>query len=143
MTVKQLSVFIQNEPGKIAKITRALSDGGVDLRAISIADTADFGILRLLVSDIRKATTCLDGQHCMVDITDVIVVAVPDIPGGLSSILDVMTENNIDIEYMYSLIDKGTTDAYMVFRASDTEALLELFEKEGIKTVSGESIGLH
>lgn len=140
--VKQLSVFLQNEPGRIASITRALYENDIDLRAISIADTTDFGILRLLVNDIRKAKSVLDGQHCMVDVTDVVVVAVPDVPGGLSKILDLMAEKGINIEYMYSLIDRGRDDAYMVFRADDPEGLVKILAENGISTVSGDVLGL-
>ena len=141
-TVKQLSVFVSNETGTIAKVTRALYDKGVDLRAISVADTEDYGILRLLVSDAALAKACLEEGNYMHDMTDVTVVAVPDVPGGLSMILELMANNGVGIEYMYSLIDRGTSDAYMVFRATDTEELHRILFENGIKTVSGESLGL-
>ena len=140
---KQLSVFLQNEPGKIASITRALYEKGVDLRALSIADTADFGILRMLVNDVRLAKNVLDGQHCMVDVTDVVIAAVPDVPGGLNRVLELMADNGINIEYMYSLIDRGVNDAYMVFRVDDTEGFISILHENGINTVSGEEIGIY
>lgn len=141
--VPQLSVFLQNRSGKIAAITRALSDCGVDIRALSIADTTDFGILRMLVSDISAAKAALSEQNCIVSVNEVAVVAVPDAPGGLSRVLTLMAREQIDIEYMYSLIDRGATDAYMVFRVSDEERLLRVLEENGLSTVSASALGLN
>ena len=119
--VKQLSVFIQNKSGKIASVTRTLYENGIDIRALSVADTTDFGILR----------------------NEVDVVAVPDKPGGLAEVLQKLSDAQIDIEYMYSLIDRGTNDAYMVFRLSDEANLLDVLEANGLTTVSGEKLGLN
>ena len=101
--VLQLSVFLQNKSGKIASITKALQEAGVDIRALTIADTTDFGILRMLVSDIQAAKDALSKQNCIVSVNEVTVVAVPDEPGSLSVILDLLAQEKIDIEYMYSL----------------------------------------
>ena len=98
--VQQLSVFLQNKSGKIAAVVRALSDSGVDIRALSIADTTDFGILRMLVSDISAAKAALAEQNCILSVNEVTVVAVPDAPGGLSRVLSLMAQEEIDIEYM-------------------------------------------
>lgn len=141
--VKQLSVFIQNKSGKIAAITRTLHEHGIDIRALSIADTADFGILRMLVSDVQKAKDALAKENCIVSINEVDVVAVPDTPGGLSEVLQKMADAQIDIEYMYSLIDRGTEDAYMVFRLADEANILDVLEANGLKTVSGKTLGLN
>ena len=140
--VQQLSVFLQNKSGKIAAVVRALSEGGVDIRALSIADTTDFGILRMLVSDIAAAKDILSGQNCILSVNDVVVVAVPDAPGGLSRVLSLMAQENIDIEYMYSLIARGDAVAYMVFRVSDEARLLEVLAKNGLATVSAQALGL-
>ncbi len=140
--VSQLSVFLQNQSGKIAAITQALSDNGIDIRALSIADTTDFGILRMLVSDISAAKAVLSKQHCIVSVNEVVVVAVPDAPGGLSRVLSLMAREKIDIEYMYSLIDRGASDAYMVFRVSDEARLLRLLAENGLNTVPAASLGL-
>jgi len=140
--VKQLSVFLQNKSGKIAAITRTLYEKGVDIRALSIADTSDFGILRMLVDDIEKAQNALNEENCIVSVTDVDVVAVPDIPGGLAKVLQCLADSNVDIEYMYSLIDRSTTDAYMVFRITDEVNMNEILARYGISTVSGEKLGL-
>lgn len=140
--VKQLSVFLQNKSGKIASVTRTLYKNGIDIRALSIADTTDFGILRMLVNDVEKAKAALAKENCIVSINEVDVVAVPDKPGGLAEVLQKLSDAQIDIEYMYSLIDRGTDDAYMVFRLSDEANLLDVLEANGLKTVPGEVLGL-
>lgn len=141
--VQQLSVFLQNQSGKIAAITRALQKAGVDIRALSIADTTDFGILRMLVNDINTAKEALTGQRCIVKVNDVVIVAVPDVPGALATVLEMMAQERIDIEYMYSLFNRGKEDAYMVFRVSDEKRLIELLEKNGIRIIDPDEIGLH
>ena len=139
---EQLSVFVQNEPGRLAVITRALAEGNIDIRALSIADTTDFGVLRLLVSDAHRAKDILTGIHCIVRITSVTVVAVPDEPGGLARVLELLDKAHIDIEYMYSLIGRGEDKAYMVFRVSDEEGLCALLAANGHTSVSGDELGL-
>ena len=141
--VQQLSVFLQNKSGKIAAVVRALSDSGVDIRALSIADTTDFGILRMLVSDISAAKAALAEQNCILSVNEVTVVAVPDAPGGLSRVLSLMAQEEIDIEYMYSLIDRGKEDAYMVFRVSDENRLLKVLSENGLSAVAPDKLGLN
>ena len=140
--VQQLSVFLQNKSGKIAAVVRALSESGVDIRALSIADTADFGILRMLVSDISAAKAALSEQNCILSVNEVTVIAVPDAPGGLSRVLSLMAEEKIDIEYMYSLIERGVDVAYMVFRVSDEARLLAVLSENAIETVTPQKLGL-
>ena len=141
--VQQLSVFLQNKSGKIAAVVRALSDSGVDIRALSIADTTDFGILRMLVSDISAAKAALAEQNCILSVNEVTVVAVPDTPGGLSRVLTLMAQEEIDIEYMYSLIDRGKENAYMVFRVSDENRLLKVLSENGLSAVAPDKLGLN
>ena len=140
--VQQISVFIQNEPGKLALLTGALAKGGIDIRALSIADTTDFGILRMLVNNAALAKNILEKQHYAVGITPVTVVAVPDVPGGLAKVLTLLAEGGIDIEYMYSLIGRGEYKAYMVFRISDEPKLIELLGEHGICAVTQEELGI-
>lgn len=140
--VQQVSVFIQNQPGKLAALTRALAEGGVDIRALSIADTTDFGILRMLVSDTALTKDILEQHHYAVGITSVTVVAVPDVPGGLAKVLTLLADGGIDIEYMYSLIGRGEDKAYMVFRVSEEPKLLQLLTESGIAVVTREELGL-
>ena len=139
---EQLSVFLQNESGKIASVASLLAAGGIDIRALSIADTTDFGILRMLVSDITAAKNVLSEQNCILSVNDVVVVAVPDAPGGLSRVLSLMAQEKIDIEYMYSLIERGVDVAYMVFRVSDEAKFTALLEAHGIQICSAEELGL-
>lgn len=140
--VQQLSVFLQNKSGKIAAVVRALSESGVDIRALSIADTTDFGILRMLVSDISAAKAALAEQNCILSVNEVAVIAVPDAPGGLSRVLTLMAQEKIDIEYMYSLIERGVDVAYMVFRVSDEARLLAVLSENAIETVTPQKLGL-
>ena len=140
--VQQLSVFLQNKSGKIAAVVRALSESGVDIRALSIADTTDFGILRMLVSDISAAKAALAEQNCILSVNEVAVIAVPDAPGGLSRVLSLMAQESIDIEYMYSLIERGVDVAYMVFRVSDEARLLEVLSANSLETVTPQKLGL-
>ena len=140
--IKQLSVFIQNEPGKIAAVTCALAVGNVDIRALSIADTADFGVLRMLVSDIEQAQKALEGMKCVLRATPVTVIAVPDVPGGLAELLTTLDDEKVDIEYMYSLVGHDGDKAYMVFRAVDGDKLAAALEKNDIETVSAEELNL-
>lgn len=140
--IQQLSVFLQNEPGRLAAITTALAEGGVDLRALSIADTAEFGILRMLVSDAARAKNILERGRYAARVTPVTVVAVPDVPGGLASVLTLLAGAGVDIEYMYSLIGRGENQAYMVFRATDGPKLLATLAENGIGTVSNDELGI-
>ncbi|MBE6718323.1 MAG: amino acid-binding protein [Ruminococcaceae bacterium] len=140
--IKQLSVFLQNKSGKIASVVNTLYENGIDIRALSIADTTDFGILRMLVNDVEKAREALAKENCIVSVNEVDVVAVPDKPGGLAEVLKKLSDAQIDIEYMYSLIDRGTEDAYMVFRLSDEANSFGALEANGIVTVPGEVLGL-
>ena len=140
--IQQLSVFLQNEPGKLAAITSALAEGGIDLRALSIADTTDFGILRMLVSDAAKARAILEQKRYSASVTAVTIVAVPDVPGGLAGVLTMLACEGVDIEYMYSLIGRGEDKAYMVFRATDGGKLLAALAKHNIATISNEELGI-
>ena len=140
--VQQLSVFLQNKSGKIAAVVRALSESGVDIRALSIADTTDFGILRMLVSDISVAKAALAEQNCILSVNEVTVVAVPDEPGGLSRVPSLMAQAEVGIAYMSSLIERGVDVAYMVFRVSDEARLLEVLSKNALETVSPQKLGL-
>jgi hypothetical protein len=140
--VKQLSIFVQNRSGKLAAATSVLRDSGVDIRALTIADTPDFGILRILVDDAAKAEQVLADHNFIVQATDVVVVAVPDEKGGLAALLEPMAESGVNIEYMYSLISRSAADAYMVFRVTDNAAFLAMLAEKGLKHVGPAALGL-
>ena len=141
--VYQISVFLENRAGQFAEITGILAENGVDLRAISIAETADYGILRMIVDDAQKATTLLMQHGYLLTMTPVLVVAVSDQPGGISPILATMAEGNIDIEYMYSLFTHIEGKAYIVFRVAEAEKFVSLLASHGITPSTSEELGIH
>lgn len=140
--VYQISVFLENRAGQLAEITKILAENAVDLRAISIAETADYGILRLIVDDAEKATSLLLKHGYLLSMTPVLVVAVPDAPGGIAPVLATLAEGNIDIEYMYSLFTHIEGKAYIVFRVAEAEKFTALLESHGITTSTNKELGI-
>ena len=134
MNVQQISVFLENRSGQLAEVTRVLADNGVDMRAISIAETADYGVLRLIVDDTEKATSILLSQGFILSMTPVTVVVVPDCAGGLAPVLETIAEGELSIEYMYSLFTRREGKAYMVFRIADEEKFKSLLAANGLQT---------
>ena len=123
MEVKQISLFLENKAGELAEITRLLSSNDVNLRAINIAETADYGIVRLIAEDPQKAAQVLSENDFIISVTPVIQVDVPDRTGGLNEILEVMAKENIDVEYMYSVFASKGNTASMIFKVSDSKKL--------------------
>ena len=140
--VKQLSIFVQNKSGKLAASLAVLRDNSIDIRALTIADTPDFGILRLLVDDAAKAEKVLFANGFLVQSTEVVVVPVLDERGGLASLLEPMAEAGVNIEYMYSLIARDARDAYMVFRVTDSAAFLAMLKEKGLRNVGPDELGI-
>lgn len=143
MTIPQISVFLENRAGQLADITGILSENQVNMRAINIAETADYGVLRLIVDDASKASSILLEQGFILTMTPVVGVAVPDTPGGLSKVLGVISKAEIDVEYMYSVFGQKDGQACMIFRVADTDALAALLEENGIGMIAGEDLGIH
>ena len=143
MTIPQISVFLENKAGQLADITSILSDNQINMRAINIAETADYGVLRLIVDDASKASSILLEQGFILTMTPVVGVAVPDTPGGLSKVLGVISRAEIDVEYMYSVFGQRDGQACMIFRVADSDALTKLLDANGIGTITGEDLGLH
>ena len=143
MTIPQISVFLENKAGQLADITGILSDNQVNMRAINIAETADYGVLRLIVDDAAKASSILLEQGFILTMTPVVGVAVTDTPGGLSKVLSVISTAGIDVEYMYSVFGQKDGQACMIFRVADTDGLVAVLAREGIATVAGEDLGIH
>ena len=141
--VYQISVFLENRAGQFAEITGILAENGIDLRAISIAETADYGILRMIVDNAEKTTSLLMQHGYLLSMTPVLVVAVPDQPGGIAPVLATMAEGNIDIEYMYSLFTHIEGKAYIVFRVAETEKFVSLLGNHGITPSTSEELGIH
>ncbi|MEA4816717.1 MAG: hypothetical protein VB120_07665 [Lachnospiraceae bacterium] len=136
MTITQLSVFVENKPGKLANIIKLLANANVDIRALSIADTSDFGILRIIVDDTEKALAAIKAGGLLVSKTDVLAAKVSDKPGGLSSLLTMLHQKGVDIEYMYSFIAHDKGNAYMVLRVEDTARVEAFLAENGYETVA-------
>lgn len=117
--MKQITVFLENKSGRLAKITKLLGSQGINIRALTIADTSDFGILRLIVPTPERAVTFLKSEGFAVSETEVIAVHVPDEPGGLAGVLELLEQNQINIEYMYAFVGRSGADAVVVFRVED------------------------
>ena len=143
MTIPQISVFLENKAGQLADITGILSENHVNMRAINIAETADYGVLRLIVDDAQKASSILLEQGFILTMTPVVGAAVPDTPGGLSKVLRVISTAGIDVEYMYSVFGQKDGQACMIFRVADTDGLTATLEQNGIATITGEDLGVH
>ena len=123
MSIKQISIFVENKPGALYGLTGVLAQNKVDLRALSLAETSEFGIVRVIASDVYKATTVLKDAGYVHSITPVVGVAIPDVPGGLNRVLQVLANANINVEYMYAFLGgKLANSAYMIFRVQDVEA---------------------
>ena len=141
--VYQISVFLENRAGQFAEITGILAENGIDLRAISIAETADYGILRMIVGNAEKTTSILMQHGYLLTMTPVLVIAVPDQPGGIYPVLAAVAEGNIDIEYMYSLFTHVEDKAYIVFRVAEADKFIALLKTHGIVPCTNEELGIH
>ncbi len=142
MSIHQISVFLENRTGQLAQITRLLADSNIDIRAISIAETADYGVARMIVDDSQKASTILLEHGDILSMTPVWALEVPDQAGGLAQMLAVLAESHIDVEYMYSLFTHVKGRAYMVLRISEEAAFLKAVQDHGIRVVTGDELGL-
>ena len=139
----QISVFLENRAGQFAEITGILAENHIDLRAISIAETTDYGVLRMIVDNAEKTTAILMQHGYLMSMTPVLVIAVPDEPGGVAPVLATLAEGNVDIEYLYSLFTHKEGKSYIVFRVAQTEKFVELLKTHGITPVTGEELGIH
>ena len=142
MNIHQITVFLENRSGQLAQITRLLADAGVDVRAISIAETTDYGLARMIVDDSRKASDILLQHGDILSMTPVWAVEVPDRPAGLAELLSVLADASVDVEYMYSLFTHKDGYAYMVLRVSDEAKLLKAVDAHKIKLMHPEELGL-
>ena len=142
MNILQISVFLENRAGQLAEITRLLAQEGVDIRALSIAETADYGLARMIVSDSHKASDVLLHHGDILSMTPVYAVEVPDAPGGLAEMLGLLAENHIDVEYMYALFGEKEGHAYMVLRITNEAMFLSVLGERRIKIASMEDLGL-
>ena len=140
MAVKQISVFVENKEGRIKKAIDTLAKENINIRALSIADTTKYGILRLIVSDNEKAIEALERDGFIVKENDVLILTVPDKPNGLNSTLAVFDEKGINLEYLYAFVSNKTDEAIVVMRLEDMEKAIEALEANNIKILETEDI---
>lgn len=140
MTVEQISVFLENKPGQLAKFTKVLFENNIDMRALSIAETLDFGILRVIVDDVQKTADVLKEAGYIYNITPVLAVAIPDEPGSLCKILNILQDNSVNLEYTYAFITRQADTAYMIFRVEDNQRALDVLSKHNVQLVSQQEL---
>jgi len=138
--VKQISLFLENKKGRLAHVCRVLGDADINIRALSIADTTDFGVLRLIVNNPDAAYDVLKEKGFVVSITDVLAIEVPDNPGGLAGVLDKLEEANINVEYTYAFVGTTSKDALVIIRVDNSEEAANVMGKAGIRVLRGEEI---
>jgi hypothetical protein len=140
MKVKQISIFLENRSGRLADVLRVLGDAGINIRALSLADTSDFGILRLIVDDVERGVEVLRAAGRTVTLTDVLALEIPDVPGGVAGVLGKLAEVGLNVEYMYAFVSRVTEKAIVIFRFEDVDEALRLMQGAGIKVLSRDAL---
>lgn len=141
MSLNQISVFLENKPGRLQALTDILAGKNVNMRALSLAEASDFGIVRIIADDLDAASAVLKDEGYIYTITKVVGVAIPDEPGGLNNVLKILSEGGVNVEYMYAFLARKSTDhAYMIFHVQDTEKAAAALEKKGIACVGQEEL---
>jgi len=136
MSVKQISIFLENKSGRLAEVTKLLGEGGINLRAMTIADTADFGILRLIADNTERALKMLEDGGFTARVTEVLGVEVPDRPGGLASVMDVFAKNGVNIEYLYVSLEKNENNAIVIFKVENIQKGTKALQENNFKMIS-------
>ena len=140
MKVEQISVFLENKAGRLAEVTKVLGEGGINIRALSLADTTDFGILRLIVDQYDKAREILKKHGFTVGKTEVVAIEVPDRPGGLAWVLQILSDSDVNVEYMYAFVQHSGKNAVIIFRFDNLERAIELLHQQGVRIYSGQEV---
>jgi hypothetical protein len=140
MKVEQISIFIENKSGRLAEVTRVLGEAGVNIRALSLADTSDFGILRLIVDKTDLAKAALKTRGFTVSKTEVVAVEVPDRPLGLHGILEILDRSRVNVEYMYAFVERCGENAVIIFRFDDPEEAIRVLTVNGVAVLEGERL---
>ncbi|MBQ8304905.1 MAG: acetolactate synthase [Blautia sp.] len=140
MTIKQISVFLENRPGRLAEFTKVLSGNGIDMRALSLAEASDFGIVRIIVNDVYNAATVLKDAGYIFSITEVLAAPMPDEPGSLSKTIQILGDNDINLEYMYAFTTRKKGMAFMVLRVEDNKKAIDVLSRNDIRTISQEEL---
>lgn len=142
MSVNQISVFLENRTGQLAEVTKLLAENEINLRAISIAETTDYGVIRIIVDDSKKASSVLYENGNIISMAPVLAVEVPDKPAGLNELLEILADGQIGIEYMYSLLSQGKKSAYMIFRVNDVDKFVALLKQHNINIADSKDLGI-
>jgi hypothetical protein len=137
MKVEQISIFLENKPGSLEHATRILKEAAINIRTLSLAETSDFGILRLIVNDVEKAHKVLKDSGFRVNKTAVVAVEVPDRPGGLHSIMEVLAREGVNVEYLYAFVEKSGENAVIIFRFDNPEKAIDVLLKNEFTVVPG------
>ena len=140
MKVEQISIFIENKSGRLAEITRILGEASINIRALSLADTTDFGILRLIVDNVEKAKDVLKERGFTVNKTEVVAVEVPDRPGGLATILQTLDAGQINVEYMYAFVERCGGNAVIIFRFDETDKAIAALRASNFSILEGDRL---
>jgi len=140
MKVEQISIFLENKPGGLENVTRILRDANINIRTLAVADTSDFGIVRLIVDHVADAVAVLKSNGYTVSRTNVVAVEVPDQPGGLHSILEVLAQAKINIEYMYAFVERSGENAVMLFRFDNSDAAINVLLQNNKTILPGEKL---
>ena len=140
MKVEQISLFLENKPGTMVKATKALCDANINIRALSLADTSDFGILRLIVNDVDTAIKILQQSGFTVRKTQVVAVEVPDKPGGLHSILETLARSDVNVEYMYAYVERSGENAIIIIRFDPIDTGIDALQKNGFTVLPGDKV---
>ncbi|MBN2341818.1 MAG: amino acid-binding protein [Deltaproteobacteria bacterium] len=136
MKLKQISVFLENRPGHVNHICRVLAKNNIDIATLTLADTAEFGLLRLIIREWEKAVAVLESEGCAVNVTDVMAIEVPDTPGGLANVLAIAEQGGLSVEYMYAFSLGNSDTAQLVFRFGDMEKAATCFGEAGINVLA-------
>ena len=140
MHAEQISIFLENKAGRLSEVTRIFEEGRINIRALSLADTSDFGILRLIVNDNEKAKRLLKENGFTVRSTEVVAVEVPDKPGGLHQILTALAKAGVNVEYMYAFVRQSGQNAVLIFRFDNTASAAEVLRREGVRVIDGQDL---
>lgn len=140
MKITQISVFLENRKGRLYDVCSLLGENGINIRALTIAETESFGVLRIVVDKCKAAITLLRDHGFVANFTDVVAIEVPDSPGGLAAVLKIFAENDVNIEYMYGFVEKHSDKALLVFRFEDTDFAQQILPRHSISIVTEQDI---
>ena len=140
MKVRQISIFLENRSGRLSSVLKEVGRAGVNIRALSLADTSDFGILRLIVDDVDKCVKALRDTGHTVSLTEVLAIEVPDHPGGLAGILEALSEAGLNVEYMYAFVSRATEKAVVVFRFENVDAAISALKKADVSVLAADRV---